>query len=127
MSAVGGSSIDITINGRSFGISADADIAQSLKNYENEVRSNGDGSIRIIKKIVPQMLESLVLSIDDSNADMEFLSATYDSLSQFDFAVRFPSGVIYTGRGVFTGDMKRQTENAAAEVSISCKNMKRQS
>lgn len=125
MPAVGGSSIEIAINGRSFGITADADIGQALKNNENERQANGNGTSRVIKKKVVQVLESITVSVDDGLGDFEYLSAAYAS-TEFDFSVTFPSGAIYAGRGTMTGDLKRQTQAATAEISISCENMKRQ-
>ena len=118
MAAVGGSSLEATINGRPFSVTADADISQQLRRYTNELRANGNGTIRQIKIAAIQMLEGIVLSIDDSSSDFEYLSAVNDATGLFDFTVAFPSGAVYAGKGQFTGDFPRQTENAAATIFI---------
>lgn len=125
MPAVGGSSIDISINGRSFGIAEDADISQSLKKFENEVRANGNGTARVIRKKVVQSFEGITVAIDDTLQDFEYLSDMYE-LVNVDFSVTLPSGAIYAGRGTLTGELKRGTEAATAEISISGVNFKKQ-
>lgn len=129
MGAVGGSLGSISFNGRPFSVDGDADVAQQLKKFENEIKINGNGDLRLIKKRIAQMLESIPLAIDDAQGDLEFLSDLNDNGDGapdglFNVVVGMPSGAIYAGRGQFVGDIKRQTGEATAEVSLNLKNMK---
>ena len=129
MGAVGGSLGSVSLNGRSFSVDGEADVAQQLKAFENEMKVNGNGQLRLIKKRQVQMLESIPVAIDDSIGDLEFLSELNDngdgnSDGLFNVVVAMPSGAIYSGRGQFVGDIKRQTGEATAELTIHVQNMK---
>lgn len=131
MGAVGGSSGSLSLNGRSFSIDGEADIAQSLVKFENEMKANGDGTFRLIKKRKPLMLEGLVIAVDDSRGDIEFLSDLNDNGDGnddglFPYVYAAPSGAIYSGRGQTTSDLKRQTQESTAELTLQITTMKKQ-
>lgn len=129
MGAIGGSITQISLSGRSFAVDGDADVAQQLKTFENEIKINGNGEIRLIKKRQFQMLESIPVAIDDAQGDLEFLSdlndnGDGDADGLFNVNITMPSGAIYAGRGQFVGDIKRQTGEATAELTLNLANMK---
>lgn len=131
MGAIGGSLGSLSLNGRAFSVDGDADVAQQLKEFENELKKNGNGTVRLIRKRQLQMLEGIPVAIDDSQGDLEFLSDLNDngdggSDGLFNVVVGFPSGDIYAGRGQFVGDIKRQTGEATAELTLHFSSMKKQ-
>jgi hypothetical protein len=131
MSATGGSVPSISLSGRSFAVDAEADLGQMFKKFENEVKANGNGSLRLIRKAIPQVLDGIGLSIDDSLNDMEYLNDLNDNGDgdpdgMFNVTVVMPSGAIYSGRGQFIGDIKKQTQESMAEVTINCFGMRKQ-
>ena len=131
MGTTGGSIGSLSINGRNFSVDGDVDAAQALKKFENEMKANGDGTIRLIKKRQVQKLEALPVAINDSQNDLEFLSDLNDNGDGgvdglFNITVALASGAIYSGRGQFVGDMMRQTSESTAELTLNLSSMKKQ-
>ena len=126
MPATGGSITEVTFNGRPYSVDAEADLGKKLQNKENEAKANGNGTLRIIQKNVPQMLDGLVLAIDNSLGDLEFLSDLNDSGELFDLTVADADGSIWAGKGQITGEFKAQSQDATAEVTVHATGLKRQ-
>lgn len=118
MPAIGGSIESITINGRNFGVAADADTQRKLGGFENDVQANGDGSTRTIKTRVPWSLEGSTINIDDDNGDQEFLQQLADSNTDFPVAITFVSGVVYQGTGQITGELTYSNANSTATIGL---------
>lgn len=118
MAAVGGSIESITLKARTFAVAADAEVQRKLGGFENEVQANGNGTGRIVKTRVPPQLDGLVLSVDDTAGDQEFLQELADGNEFFPVAVTFASGEVYQGSGQITGEMQVSSQNATAAVSI---------
>ena len=101
----GGSIESITLDGREFAIAADAEVNRKVGGFENEIQSNGDGSARIIKTRVPLALDGLTVQIDDARGDHEFLQALADRNDYFPIAITYPSGAVYQGSAMITGEI----------------------
>jgi len=56
MSGIGGSIEEVTMNGRTFAVAADADSNRFLGGFVNDVQANGNGSARLIKTRTPWKL-----------------------------------------------------------------------
>lgn len=119
MPAIGGSIESVSIDGRNFPVAADADSQRKLGGSENEVESNGDSSGRLIKTRVPWSIDGLMLTIDDSRNDHEFLQALSDRSDFFPVAVTYASGQVYQGTGQITGEF--QVGNQAQTGAITLK------
>jgi hypothetical protein len=124
MGAIGGSVKNISIKGRPFTIAADADGNRDLGGYSNEVQSNGDKTVRVIKTVKPWMLDGLTVSIDDGRDDQSFLQGICDGNDAgddglFDCTFTFVDGNTYQGRGTISGDLKKSTKNATCGISLS--------
>jgi len=116
--AVGGSIESISIRGRLLPVAADADANLDLGGFWNEVRSNGDGSARIIKTRKPWGIDGLPVEIDHDRADLEFLQEIADGKKYETITVTMASGATYQGQGIVTGDLKGSTQNATSTIAI---------
>lgn len=124
MGAIGGSARNVSIKGRPFTIAADADVERDLGGMTNEVQSNGDGTVRVIKTRKPWALNGLSVSIDDNRDDQKFLQDCADGKDAgddglYDCTVTFVDGNTYQGRGIPVGDMKKSGKNATIDLGLS--------
>jgi hypothetical protein len=124
MSAIGGSIRNISIAGRSFTIASDADGERDLGGMSNEVQSNGDGTVRVIKTRKPWMFGGLSVSIDDARDDHTFLQGVADGKDAgedglYDCTFTLVNGVTFQGRGIVADDLKFSTQNATCDITLS--------
>jgi hypothetical protein len=118
MAAVGGSIESISIRGRNFPVTADADASRKLGGFESEMQANGDGTVRIIKTRVPWLLDGIVVEIDDARADQEFLQEIADGNDAVPITITYASGVIYQATGKVNGEIKMQAQNTTATIAL---------
>lgn len=118
MAAVGGSIESITLDGRNFGVAADAESQRKLGGFENEVQANGNGTARMIKTRVPLSLDGLTVECDDARGDHEFLQALSNRNDFFPIAITYASGRTYQGRAQIVGELQASSTNATAAVSL---------
>lgn len=119
MSAIGGPLESVSIAGREFKVTADADVGRKLGGFENEYQSNGDGSARMIKTRVPWTLGSMTVEIDDDRGDQEFLDQVKDSAADVDISATFISGAVYVGTGNISGEFVANSASASAGFELS--------
>ena len=118
MSAIGGSIESVTLQGRIFAVASDSEVQRKLGGFENEVQSNGDGSTRMVKTRVPWSLDGLVVEVDDTRGDHEFLQDLSDLNDYFPVAITYASGLTYQGTGQIVGEMSSSSQAATASVSL---------
>ena len=119
MAAVGGSIQEVALQGRVFGVAADAESNRKIGGTENEVQANGDGmTARLIKTRVTWMLDGLSLEMDDSRGDHEFLQDLANGNDYFPVSIVYASGEIYQGTGQITGEVQTSSQAATAAVSL---------
>lgn len=119
MTAVGGSLESVTLNGRTFAATADADVNVRLNGFSNESQANGNGSSRLIKTRMTAMVENIVVQADDDNDDHTFLQQLADTNDYFPVTVALASGAVYMGNLQIEGDLTRSTLNATASFNLS--------
>lgn len=119
MTAIAGSMESITIDGRSFAVTADADTARKLGGFENEMQSNGDGTARTVKTRVPWSLTGVVIEIDDTAGDHEFLQALQNSNRSAPITATYVSGVTYQGTGQIVGEVVFNNQSSTASLDLS--------
>lgn len=122
--AIGGSMKAVSIKGRDFPVAADADGERDLGGYTNEVQSNGNLTVRVIKLAKPWNMGGLALSTDDTRGDHEFLQGIADGKDAgedglYDCTFTGVDNITYQGRGTIVGDLKKSTKNATTEVALS--------
>jgi len=119
MAAVGGSIESVALDGRSFGVAADAEAQRKLGGFENEVMANGDGNARLIKTRVPMSLAGLTVEVDDDRGDHEFLQELANRKDFWPIAITYASGKTYQGRGQISGELQTSSQNATAAFDLS--------
>ncbi len=119
MPAIGGSLESITLDGRSFAVTADADTGRKLGGYENSIEANGDGTGRLIKAIVMPMLSGVVVEIDDTQNDHEFVQALANSNRFFPATATFASGVTYQWTSQIIGELSFSNQSTTASFDLS--------
>lgn len=118
MAAIGGSIESITIRGREFPVTADADVNRKLGGYENAVEANGDGSARIIKTRVTPMLSGLVVECDDARGDQEFLQDVADGNEFEPTAIAYADGSVYQGSATIMGELQHSNQSGTASFDM---------
>lgn len=119
MPAIAGSMETVTINSRSFGVTADADTARKLGGFENAVESNGDSTARVVKTRIPWSLTGVVVEIDDTLGDHEFLQALQDSNVEVPITATYVSGITYQGTGQPVGEVVFNNQSSTASLDLS--------
>ncbi|MBT56166.1 MAG: hypothetical protein CMF72_22545 [Mameliella sp.] len=109
----------ITIDGRSFAVTADADTSRKLGGFENEVQSNGDGTARTVKTRVPWSLTGVVIEIDDTAGDQEFLQSLQNSNRNVPITATYVSGVSYQATGQVVGEVVFSNQSSSASLDLS--------
>jgi len=117
--STGGSIQAVSIRGRQFSVAADADAERKLGGFENTVEPNGDGTARLIKARVAWNLGGLMLDVDDTRADQEFLQEIADSNEFVTITATWASGSTFEGEGTIVGEIKWGSEKTLAEVTLS--------
>ena len=118
MSAVGGSIESITLDGREFAATGDADATRKLGGFENELKMNGNGTARVIKTRTGWSLDGVVIETDDSRGDQEFVQELADRNDLFPVAITYASGVTYQGSGQLVGENGASSQSASQAVSL---------
>jgi len=116
--STGGPIEEISLDGRSFSVAADADTQRKLGGFENEVAPNGNGTARMLKTRVPWSLTGINVDINDDNNDHEFLQALADGQRYFPVAVTYASGAVYQGTGQITGEVQYNNTNTTAALNL---------
>ena len=116
--ATGGSIEEVSIAGRAFAVPADNEAQIGVGGFSNEVQMNGNGTARLIKTRVPNKFDGLLIEIDHSNGDLEFLQSRADSAEFFVFSCTLADGTVYQGVSQIVDEVLGSSQNATAAVSI---------
>jgi hypothetical protein len=115
---VGGSILQASIKGRIFAATADADGTRKLGGFTADHQANGDATGRIILTRTGWSFEGLVLSIDDTRGDQEFLQEVVEGKKPVDITLTFASDITYGGRGTITGDIAVSSQSSTCSVNL---------
>jgi len=118
MAPIGGSIEAVTLDGRTFPATTDADAQIKLGGWENEVQANGDGSTRLVKTRVPNGITGLVLSIDQSRGDSEFLQDLQDLKGYFAASLTLAGGSVWQGVMQIVDETVFNTQASTANVAV---------
>lgn len=118
MAATGGSIESVTIDGREFPATADADVGRKLGGFEGSLEPNGNGTSRkILTRTVPGF-SGVVVECDDTRDDHEFAQAIADSPNLVPVFVTYISGEIYQGDGTIVGELVHNNQSSTLSFDI---------
>ena len=118
MAAVGGSIESVTLDGREFGVAADAEAQRKLGGWENEVQMNGNSTARLIKTRTALSIDGLTLDTDDDRGDQEFMQELADRNDFFPIAITFASGKTYQGSAQIVGDLQASNQSSMTAINL---------
>ena len=118
MAAVGGSIESISIRGRLFPVTTDADSNLKPGGFEVEVQSNGNGSARKILTRVPWQVDGLVVEIDHDRADLEFLQEIANEPGFEAITITYASGVTWQGSGTVADELQFSSQASTATLML---------
>lgn len=116
--SVGGSIESVTLDGRTYAVTGDAEVQRKVGGFENEIQPNGDGTARLIKTLVPWGLDGLVIDIDDDQGDQEFLQELQNRNDFFPITATYASGKVWQGTGQIVGETQYSNQSTTASVSL---------
>ncbi len=119
MAPIGGSIEQVSLGGRIYSVSNDADVPLKLGGYENETMANGDGTARLIKTRNPWSITDIAVVIDSAANDQEFLQELADKSEDFPVSIVLASGDTYQGSGQIQGPIEVSSQNATTPISLS--------
>lgn len=112
MGQVAGTLKSVSINGRKFSPPEDVAISMQIGGYDNDVKLNGDKSLRLLKTSMPGKITGIQVACDHTLEDHEFLIGLKDKNEFFDLAVELMSGTIYVGRHQIVGELTEASDTA---------------
>jgi len=116
--AVGGSLIEISLNGRIFAPTADSDSNRKLGGFENEGLANGNGTARLKKIRVLPGISGLSIEIDDSLGDHEFLQASANLNEFWAVTATYAGGAVYAGSLQLMGEINPSSADTVLEINL---------
>jgi len=115
---IGGSIQSISIGGRLFAVTADTDATRELGGFNNAVNSNGNGTARQEKTRVPWSVKGVVVEIDNTRADQEFLQGVQNSNDDVPCTLSFVDGTTYQGTGTIIDAVEYNNMSTTATVNL---------
>lgn len=108
----------ITLSGRRFPVNGDDAGNITLPGFKNEVKFNGDGSLRLIRSRSHGSIKNLNVQITHENKDLEYLRDLQSTSDFFDVSITFCDGTIYAGSMQFIEDITEDTQQGTAGISL---------
>jgi hypothetical protein len=108
----------ITINGRRFAVDGEVDAAQALSGYTNEVKSNGDRTVRLVKGVKSGRFNSIPIVMDDARDDETFIQEVMDNLSLVDTSVTDVNGNTWSGLSQIVEDPETSKKEGTKEINV---------
>jgi hypothetical protein len=119
MAAIGGPIVEVTIAGRIFNATGDANGTRHLGGYKSERQPNGDGKTdRNILTPTNWYVNGVTIEMDDDRDDQQFIQNTINGGKDQVITVEYTSGAVYQGVGSVTGDHDFANESASATVNL---------
>ena len=118
MTAIGGSIETVSLGGREFPSTSEAEVQRKLGGMENDVDSNGNGSARIIQTRNAWSLSGVIVENDDNRGDQEYIQDLMDSKDFFDVDITYCSGAVYQVRGQIVGENAASSKSATMALNL---------
>jgi len=96
----------------------DANVNIDLGGYANETGINGNGTLHGTRRRKKASVADVVVSLDDSRKDLEFLQGKADAGEAGPLTLTLASGITYRGSMVLTGEIKKATGDGTASLTF---------
>lgn len=116
--SIGGSIQSISIDGRDFNATSDADLTIDMGGFKNETLMNGNATSRKKKERKPWKVTGIVLEADFANGDPAFLQNIADG-PEVAIVILFVDDSTLTGTGNIEGDLTFSSMNSTASLEAS--------
>ena len=116
--ASGGPLESITIKGRRFAIDGEVDAALALAGYSNEVKPNGDRTVRLVKSVKVGRLNTIPIVMDDSRDDEDFIQSVMDELNLVDVSATDVNGNVWSGSAQIVEDPETSKKEGTKEINV---------
>lgn len=116
--ATGGPIESITIDGRRFAVDGEVDAALALQGYMNEVKPNGDKTVRVVKSVKTGRVNSIPIVIDDARDDESFIQGVMDNTELVNISVTDVNGNVWSGVGQIVEDPETSKKEGTKEISV---------
>ena len=113
----GGDITQFVYDGREFDIDSEANITYRLSGKTVENKMNGNGKKYTLVKVKFGGLDSVVIILDQSKKDLEFLQDHSDG-EDYPLQITMASGAIYSGDSAIEGDIDATTGDGNAEIGF---------
>lgn len=118
MTAIGGSPVEATFDGRGYGCVADSDPKVVRGGKVNEVKPLGNGKAILIQKNNAWMLNSLVVAIDNESDDLGYLQDLANRKGFWPVTFEEADGTIVSGSGQIEGEIGHDVGSGTATINL---------
>lgn len=108
----------VTLAGRTFTVDGDDDAQFLPGGKSNEVKPNGDGTVRVVQSVIVGTMEGSNLVFDTARGDVGYLQELRDGGKLFDFSGTDNEGNIWAGSVQITGDLKFKFKDGVVPVTL---------
>ncbi|MDC7125777.1 MAG: hypothetical protein PQJ46_09425 [Spirochaetales bacterium] len=113
----GGDIEQLLINGREFDSVAEANVTYRLGGWKNESSPTGNGGMHTKRTRKLGGFDSLPLSVDSENKDLEYIQDLIDDGEPVTISMTKADGITYSGDLTIEGDLDANTGDGQVEVS----------
>jgi hypothetical protein len=114
----GGPIESITIAGRRFPTDGEDAAKIILGGFSNELKSNGDGTARVIKSRIPASVSDLNAQSDPNKDDLEYIQEKRNEHTLFDFSLTLVDGTVYAGAMQITDEVEYDSKEGTAGLNF---------
>lgn len=116
--ANGGPIKQVNIDGRNFTVDSEAEVTFALGGYTNEIKQNGDGSMRLVKSLKPARANAISIVIDDERGDEEFIQKVIDKYELVNISITDVNEKVWSGKGQIVEDPETSKKQGTKEISV---------
>ena len=113
-----GSIESMSLNGRYFAVTADADSNFDPGGVSNTLSPNGDGTMRTSQQRKGWGVDGLVIVVNMENDDDVYLEDLVAMGKQFPITITYREGITKGGTGQIVGDVKISSMNNTAPIEV---------
>jgi len=114
----GGDIRQLTINGREFGVSAEANVNVDPGGFQNDGGLNGNGNLHINQRRKLAGFSDCPVSIDDEIGDLEFLQNISNNGDVVPVTMTLASNITYSGSLSVWGELMKNSGDGTATLEM---------